>query len=127
MHAEPSPAAEQSLRDRVRELTRRHTTWKATGEIVSEINEASRGWGHYFARENHHRSFAQMNHFIGGRLRQWLWRKPFRQAQDIRQAQSLRGPEPAEGHGNPVEKYQRWPDRDLFAKYGLHQLPTKLV
>ncbi len=46
-----------------------------------------------------------MNHFIGGRLRQWLWRK----------------------HGNPVGKYQRWPDRDLFAKYGLYQLSSKLA
>ena len=36
VHTEPSAAAEQALRNRVRELTRRRTTWKATGKIVRE-------------------------------------------------------------------------------------------
>ena len=47
-------------------------------------------------------SFEQMNYFIAQRLRQWLWRK----------------------HGNPSGKYERWPDRELFAAYGLYHLPT---
>jgi RNA-directed DNA polymerase len=100
VHTEPSPAAELSLRSRVRELTQRHTTWKTVGQIVREINVVTRGWGNYFAKGNYHRSFRQMNHFIAHRLRQWLWRK----------------------HGNPVGKYECWPDRDLFATYGLHEL-----
>jgi RNA-directed DNA polymerase len=104
VHTEPSPAAEQALRDRVRELTRRHTTWKATGEVVREINLATRGWSNYFALAHHHRSFRQMNHFIAHRLRQWLWRK----------------------HGNPSGKYKRWPDRELFALHALYHLPTTL-
>lgn len=105
VYTEPSPAAEQALRNRVRELTRRPTTWKATGEIVREINQVTRGWGNYFAHANYHRSFRQMNHFIAHRLRQWLWRK----------------------HGNPEGKYERWTDRELFATYGLyklHELPA---
>ena len=102
LHAEPSPAAEQSLRDRVRELTRRHTAWREPQEVVREINQVTRGWSNYFALANYQRSFAQMNNFIAHRLRQWLWRK----------------------HGNPVGKYERWPDRDLFADYGLYHLPT---
>ncbi len=105
VHTEPSPAAEQALRDRVRELTRRHTTWRATDEVVSEINQVTRGWGNYFALAHHHRSFGQMNHFIAQRLRQWLWRK----------------------HGNPLGKYERWPNRKLFDTYGLYQMPTNLA
>jgi hypothetical protein len=63
-----------------------------------------RGWSNYFALAHHHRSFGQMNHFIAQRLRQWLWRK----------------------HGNPSGKYQRWPDHELFAAYGLFHLPATL-
>ena len=102
VHTEPSPAAEQALRDRVRELTGRHTTWKETGKAVREINQVTRGWGNYLARANYHRCFWQMNDFIAHRLRQWLWRK----------------------HGNPPGKYERWPSRELFDAYGLHQLRT---
>lgn len=105
VHTEPSPAAEQALRDRVHELTRRHTTWRATGEVVREINQVTRGWSNYFALAHYHRSFGQMNHFIALRLRQWLWRK----------------------HGNPSGKYKRWPNRELFTTYGLYHLPTTLA
>jgi len=105
VHTEPSPAAEQALRDRVREQTRRWTTWKATDVVVREVNQATRGWGNYFATANHHRSSRQMNFFIAHRLRQWLWRK----------------------HGNASRKYERWPDTKLVRDYGLYQIPTKLV
>jgi len=105
VHTEPSPAAEQALRDRVRELTPRSSTWSAPRKVVREINQVTRGWGNYFALAHHHRSFGQMNHFIAHRFRQWLWRK----------------------HGNPSGKYKRWPDRLLFENYGLYQLPTKLA
>jgi group II intron reverse transcriptase/maturase len=102
VHTEPNPAAEQALRERVRELTRRETTWRETGKVVREINQVTRGWSNYFALAHYHRCFGQMNYFIAHRLRQWLWRK----------------------HGNPPGKYKRWPDRDLFAEYGLYHLPT---
>jgi group II intron reverse transcriptase/maturase len=102
VHVEPSPAAEQALRDRVREMTRRYTTWKATEAVVCEINQVTRGWSNYFALDQYHRSFRQMNHFISHRLRQWLWRK----------------------HGNPAAKYTRWSKRELFTTYGLYRLPT---
>jgi hypothetical protein len=105
VHTEPSPAAEQALRDRVREITRRHTTWRATGEVVREVNQVTRGWSNYFALAHYHRSFGQMNHFIALRLRQWLWRK----------------------HGNPSGKYKRWPNRELVTTYGLYHLPTTLA
>lgn len=104
VHTEPSPAAEQSLRDRVRELTRRSTTWRAPHAVVRQINQVTRGWGNYFALAHYHRPFQQMNHFIAQRFRQWLWRK----------------------HGSRSGKYQRWPAPELFATYGLYRLPTPL-
>jgi RNA-directed DNA polymerase len=104
VHTEPSPAAQAALRDKVRELTGHHTTWKETGKAVREINQVTRGWGNYFARANCHRCFGQMNDFIALRLRQWLWRK----------------------HGNPPGKYERWPSRALFEDHGLYRLRTAL-
>jgi len=101
VHVEPSPAAEQALRDRVRQLTPSTTTWKATEAVVHKINEVTRGWGNYFAQGHYHRSFRTMDDFIAHRLRQWLWRK----------------------HGNPLKKYQRWPSGLLHEKYGLTPLP----
>ncbi len=105
VHTEPTPAAEQALRDRVRELTLRSTTWRAPQEVVREINQVTRGWGNYFALNHHQRSFRQMNHFIAHRMRQWLWRK----------------------HGNPSGKFERWPDGMLFTSTGLHPLPTTWI
>ena len=105
VRTEPSPAAEQALRDRVRELTTCSSTWRAPRTVVREINQVTRGWGNYFALAHHHRSFRQMNDFIAHRLRQWLWRK----------------------HGSLFGKYKRWPTGRLFKTYGLYQLPTTLV
>jgi RNA-directed DNA polymerase len=106
VHTEPSPAAEQSLRDRLREFTRRSTTWRTTEEVVNEMNQVTRGWSNYFANAqyHYHRNFKQLNFFVAHRLRQWLWRK----------------------HGNPAGKFKRWPTQVLFQNYGLYQLPTKV-
>jgi group II intron reverse transcriptase/maturase len=102
VHTEPNPAAEQALRDRVRELTPRSTAWRTPQEVVREINQVTRGWGNYFALNHYHRSFRQMNCFIAHRMRQWLWRK----------------------HGNRSGKFEHWPDRVIFTTYGLHPLST---
>jgi RNA-directed DNA polymerase len=102
VRTEPSPAAEQALRDRVRKLTRCHTTWRAPQEVVREINQVARGWSNYFALAHFHRSFGQMNSFIAHRLRQWLWRK----------------------HGNPTGRFTRWSTRELHKTYGLYKLST---
>jgi group II intron reverse transcriptase/maturase len=104
VHTEPSPAAEQALRDRVRALTRRSTTWRATGQTVHKINQVTRGWGNYFALAHYHRSFRQLNDFVAHRLRQWLWRK----------------------HGNRSGKYERWTHRILFDTCGLYEMPVRM-
>jgi RNA-directed DNA polymerase len=103
VHIEPSPAAEQKLRDRVREMTRRRTTERATEAVVQEINQVTRGWGQYFVLGHYQRNFKQMNYFIAQRLRQWLWRK----------------------HGNTTGKYRHWPDWKLVHTHGLYTLPTR--
>jgi RNA-directed DNA polymerase len=100
VHTEPSPTAEQALRDQVRSLTRRYTTWKTTEEVVGEINQVTRGWGNYFALAHCSRSFAALNSFTAHRLRQWLWRK----------------------YGSCLGKYERWPTTALFRDYGLQPL-----
>lgn len=105
VHAEPSAASRQRLRDRLRAMTRRETTWRSSGEVVREMNQVTRGWGNYFALGNYHRKFGSMNWFAANRLRQWLWRK----------------------HGNPCGKYLRWPQARLQEQYGLYKLPTHLV
>lgn len=102
VHTDPSPGAEQRLRDRLRELTRRSTTWKETEAIVREISQVTRGWSNYFALAHYHRSFRRLNYCLARRLRQWLWRK----------------------HGSPVGKCKRWPLWELFQTYGLYRLPT---
>ena len=104
-HTEPSPKARQALRDRVRELTSRSTTWRDAPSVVREVNQVTRGWGNYFALGHHHRCFGQMNDFIVQRLRQWLWRK----------------------HGNPSNKYTRWPRNLLLDSYGLQLLPARWI
>ena len=101
VHVEPSTAAKQALGDRLRELTRRHTTWKGTNRIVREINPVTRGWSNYFALHHCWRSFGQINQFVARRLRRWLWRK----------------------HGNPTGKHEKWPNHKLFTAYGLYEMP----
>ena len=78
----------------------RRTTWRAPQEVVREINQVTRDWGSYFALGHDHWSFRQMNYFVAHRFRHWLWRK----------------------HGNPTEKYEKWPDKVLFEDYGIYQL-----
>jgi RNA-directed DNA polymerase len=102
VHIEPSAAAEQKLRNRLREITQRSMTLKAAREVVAEINEITVGWGNYFALGHYHRSFGQMNHFMAQRLRQWLRCK----------------------HRKTWGKYHCWPNHTLFSEYGLYRLPT---
>jgi group II intron reverse transcriptase/maturase len=102
VHIEPSPAAEQALRDKVHELTRREMGWRDPAEVVRDMNPVIRGWGNFFALAHYRQSFRQMNHYVGHRLRQWLWRK----------------------HGSPEGKYERWTDRILRTTYKLHVLPS---
>ena len=103
VNTRPGAAAEQALRDRVHELTRRGTTWRDPHSVVREINQTTRGWGQYFGVSHYKHSFVAMNHFITERLRRWLRRK----------------------HGTSG-MYARWPDSVLVRQYGLYVLPTAM-
>ena len=102
VHTEPSAKSCQRLRERLREMTPRSSTWKSAEEMVEGINASVRGWGNYFAHCHYGEVFGQMRRFTHQRLRQWLWRK----------------------HGQRGSKYQRWPDQVLREQYRLHQLPS---
>ena len=105
VHLEPSAKSRMKLRARIRELTPRSTTWKATNEVVDEVNAVVRGWGNYFALGHYGDVFKHTRRFTSHRLRQWLWRK----------------------HGNPSGKYQRWTDERLATELGLYQLPQAIL
>ncbi len=102
VRTEPSAAARQALRDRVRELTQRRSTWRDQSEVVREINQVTRGWSNYFALAHYQHSFKQANNYVATRLCRWMWRK----------------------HGNNTREYKRWPDKTLFETYGLFKMPT---
>jgi RNA-directed DNA polymerase len=99
VHGCPSPAAEQALRDRIREMTHYQTTWKATPDLVGEIKQVTRGWAQYFAASHHNRSFRELSHFLTERLRRWLRNKH---------------------HTDGM--YERWPEAALYETYGLQRL-----
>lgn len=102
VHTEPSNKSRQRLRDRLREMTPRSSTWRKPSEMVDEINRTVRGWGNYFAYCHYGEVFRQMQRFTSHRLRTWLWRK----------------------HGQRSPKYKRWPDTILAEQYRLYQLPS---
>lgn len=104
VHTEPSTKSRAKLRTNIRKLTHRKTTWKATPEVVAEINGVVRGWSNYFALGHYGEVFTQTRRFTAHRLRQWLWRK----------------------HGNPGGKYKRWTDPILYKEYGLYELPKAI-
>ena len=89
VHTEPSAKSCQRLRERLRELTPRSSTWKSAEEIVGEIKTSVRGWGNYFAHRHYGEVFGQMRWVTHQRLRHWQWRK----------------------HGQRGSKYQRWPEQ----------------
>jgi len=101
VHTEPSAKSRQRLRDRLREMTPRSSTWKRPHEMVGEMNRVVRGWGNYFAHYHYGEVFRHMQRFTHRRLRSWLWRK----------------------HGQRCSKYKRWPDAVLSEQYRLYQLP----
>ena len=102
VHTEPSAKSRQRLRERLREMTPRSSTWKRPAEMVGEINQTVRGWGNYFAHCHYGEVFRRMQRFTNQRLRYWLWRK----------------------HGQRCSKYKRWPDAVLCESYRLYQLPS---
>ena len=74
-HMEPSLKSRAKLMDRIRGVLNNGTQWKASKEVIAEINSVMRGWGGYFRYGHGKAVLGQMHDLIGQRLRTWLWRK----------------------------------------------------
>ena len=75
-HVEPSAKAQASLREKVREVLNRSTTWRAPETVVAELNVKIRGWKGYYHYANSSGVFGKLNRYISERLARWHWRKP---------------------------------------------------
>jgi group II intron reverse transcriptase/maturase len=104
----PSPRAMQTIRARIRELTRRRR-WAGMSdirEVIQELNPILRGWGGYFKTGNASAKFNQIDSFVRRRLLKLL------------ACRSQRGWRPGGRPFNPRE----WPHQRLVKDHGLHQL-----
>ena len=104
----PSPRAMQTIRARIRELTRRRR-WAGMSdirEVIEQLNPILRGWGGYFKTGNASAKFNQIDSFVRRRLLKLL------------ACRSQRGWRPG---GRPFDP-REWPHPRLVKDHGLHQL-----
>lgn len=98
----PSAKSQQRPRDKIREHLNRRTASRAVEDVVKNVNQVLRGWGHYFYYGMPQRAMRRLNHFAEQRLRKWLMRRGQR-----------RGP-----------GYSHYPTKTIYEQYGLYRLPT---
>ena len=108
-HMEPSQKSRSRLMDRVREVLNKKTQWKASGEVIDEINSVMQGWSGYFSYGHGKTVFNRMHDLISERLRTWLWKK----------------------HSKSEAKYKHYTRHRLRKQYGLYPMnmttPTATV
>jgi hypothetical protein len=92
------------LKARLTELTARNRTWQPIDDIVDTVNQTLRGWSVYFHYRNSYAAFSKVKRHAEERLRTHL-----RKRHKIKDR----------GMG-----LHRFPNRVLYAQYGLHKLPT---
>jgi group II intron reverse transcriptase/maturase len=103
-HVQPSKKAEQKVKDRITELTRRDRTIMPLEWVVNEVNAMVRGWvGHF-----HYRNCSQTLTRVRNHLEQRL-------ITHLRKRHKVR---------NRKAGYVRFPNRSLYEKYGLYKVPT---
>lgn len=102
-HVEPSAKSQQRLREKVRKVLNSSTQWKASEEVVAEINVKVRGWQGYYHYANSSGVFNKLQNWMNKRLSRWDWRK----------------------HACSRSRWEEYDPRKLAARYGLHQLPLK--
>lgn len=72
----PSPKAMKRIRARVRELTEARRSGKQDVKaVIADLNPVLRGWGNYFRTGNADAKFNQVDAYVYGRLRRWMWRR----------------------------------------------------
>ncbi|MCK4622250.1 MAG: group II intron reverse transcriptase/maturase [Desulfuromonadales bacterium] len=103
-HVQPSKRAEQKVKDRITELTKRGRTIMPLEWVVNEVNAMVRGWvGHF-----HYRNCSQTLNRVRNHLEQRL-------ITHLRKRHKVR----VRSSG-----YVRFPNRSLYEKYGLYKVPT---
>jgi RNA-directed DNA polymerase len=75
LRLEPSPKAEQRLREKVREHTGPRWGWLPLPSLIGRVNQTLRGWCAYFRHGHPHRVFYRLDGFLLNRLRQHLNRR----------------------------------------------------
>ena len=103
-HVQPSKKSEQTIKDRITELTTRGRTIMPLEWVVNEVNATVRGWVGYFHYRNCVQTLGKVRNHLEQRLITHL-----RKRHKIRNRQS---------------GYVKFPNRSLYAKYGLYKVPT---
>lgn len=103
-HVQPSKKAEQKVKDRITILTKRERSIMPLEWVVNEVNAMVRGWVGYF----HYRNCSQTLGRIRNHLEQRL-------IIHLRKRHKVR---------DRKTGYVRFPNRSLYAKYGLYKVPT---
>ena len=103
-HVQPSKKAEQKVKDRITILTKRERSIIPLEWVVNEVNAMVRGWVGYF----HYRNCSQTLGRIRNHLEQRL-------IIHLRKRHKVR---------DRKTGYVRFPNRSLYAKYGLYKVPT---
>jgi RNA-directed DNA polymerase len=68
----PSRKKVARLRDELREMTDRNTTWLAVDEQIGRINRKRRGWSNYFCIGTRRQAYKSITEHVRHRVRQWL-------------------------------------------------------
>jgi group II intron reverse transcriptase/maturase len=102
VYVTPTPAKKkvQAICDKVSLATRGATTWRDEEEQVGKLNHMLRGWANYFRLGYVTAAWQVVQQHTCRRLRWWLRRK----------------------HKDPAGKGQRYPDLQLYERYGLVNL-----
>ena len=75
LRVEPSPKAEQRLREKVREETSPRWGWLPLPSLLGRLNRTLRGWCAYFRHGHPHRVFYRLDGFLLTRMRRHLSRR----------------------------------------------------
>ena len=103
-HVQPSKRAEQKIKDRITELTKRGRTIMPLEWVVNEVNATVRGWVGYF----HYRNCSQTMSRVRNHLEQRL-------ITHLRKRHKVR---------DRNAGYVKFPNRSLYTNYNLYKVPT---
>ena len=103
-HIQPSKKAEQKVKDRITELTKRERTIMPLEWVVKEVNTMLRGWVGYFHYRNCSQTLSRVRNHLEQRLLTHL-----RKRHKVRDRKT---------------GYVRFPNRSLSGEYGLYKVPT---